>query len=249
MDSGLCIQNLHLQVENQTVLENFSLDVPKGEIHALMGPNGVGKSSLFKAIAGHPNYHVLRGDIYFNGISLRNRKPDDIAQRGIFLAFQHPLEMEGLSVANFIRAALQSRQKAGEVFSSTDFYAQLYCCMDQLRIDHSFSSRSIHVGFSGGEKKRCEVLQMLMLRPRFALLDEIDSGLDVDILQLMAKEIHKFQEENKMGGLVITHSARFLRHLRPDRVHVLLDGQIVRSGQEEIIGQIEHSGYRSFALS
>jgi Fe-S cluster assembly ATP-binding protein len=247
MHSGLCIQGLHLQVEQKTVLENFSLEIPHGEIHALMGPNGAGKSSLAKAMAGHPDYHILQGEVYFNGTSLRDQTPDAISKFGIFLAFQHPLEIEGLSVANFIRAALQAHQNPEKTFSATDFYAQLYHHMDALHLDRSFSSRALNVRFSGGEKKRCEVLQMLMLKPHFAILDEIDSGLDVDALKTVADGINALHKEEKMGALMITHYPRLLQYISPDRIHVLLNGKIVRSGGMELIEQLEREGYQSFS--
>jgi Fe-S cluster assembly ATP-binding protein len=211
-----------------------------------MGPNGAGKSSLAKAIAGHPDYHVLQGDIHFHATPLHDQAPDAISKLGIFLAFQHPMEIEGLSVANFIRAALQAHRSPQETFSATDFYAQLYHHMDMLHLDRSFSSRALNVGSSGGEKKRCEVLQMLMLKPRFAILDEIDSGLDVDALKTVADGIHSLREEQKMGALMITHYPRLLQYISPDRIHIVLNGKIVRSGGMELIEQLEQGGYQSF---
>jgi Fe-S cluster assembly ATP-binding protein len=247
MSSGLSVRQLQLQIEDRIILKEFSLEVPQGEVHVLMGPNGAGKSSLAKALAGHPDYHILQGDIYFDGISLRDQAPDAISKLGIFLAFQHPLEIEGLSVANFIRAALQAHQGPQETFSATDFYAQLYHHMDALHLDRSFSSRALNVGFSGGEKKRCEVLQMLMLRPRFAILDEIDSGLDVDALKTVADGINWLQEERKMGALMITHYPRLLQYISPDRIHIVLNGKIIRSGGMELIEELERGGYQSFS--
>ncbi|MDR0728077.1 MAG: Fe-S cluster assembly ATPase SufC [Puniceicoccales bacterium] len=246
MDSGLCVRGLSLQVEEKTILRDFSLAVPGGEMHALLGPNGAGKSSLSKAIAGHPDYRVLQGDISFDGNPLCGQSPDSIARMGIFLAFQNPVEIEGLSVANFLRAAVQAHQGPGEHFSATEFYAHLYRCLDALSLEHSFSARSLNVGFSGGEKKRCELLQMLMLHPRFALLDEIDSGLDADATKTMAHSLDELRRESGMGGLIITHHPRLLQHLRPDRVHILLNGRIVRSGHQELIERVERSGYSSF---
>ncbi|MDR2420220.1 MAG: Fe-S cluster assembly ATPase SufC [Puniceicoccales bacterium] len=247
MSSGLSVRQLQLQVENRIILKEFSLEVPHGEIHALMGPNGAGKSSLAKAMTGHPDYHILQGDIHFDGISIRDQAPDAISKLGIFLAFQHPLEIEGLSVANFIRSALQAHRNPQETFLATDFYAQLYHYMDALHLDRSFSSRALNVGFSGGEKKRCEVLQMLMLKPRFAILDEIDSGLDVDALKTVADGIHSLHKEQKMGALMITHYPRLLQYISPDRIHIVLNGKIVRSGSMELIEELEHGGYQSFS--
>ncbi|MDR1255583.1 MAG: Fe-S cluster assembly ATPase SufC [Puniceicoccales bacterium] len=240
--SALEIKELSVSVEGKVVLHGFSLLIPSGEVHALMGPNGAGKSSLANAIAGHPSYKIERGDILFNGSSIVDLLPDERARLGIFLSFQYPAELPGVSVANFIRAAVEARSK--EHVSATEFYKKLYECMDFLHIDRSFTSRSMNVGFSGGEKKRFEILQMLMLRPTCALLDEIDSGLDVDALKIVAEGFNSMRSAG-MSALLITHYRRLLHHIVPDAVHVIGGGHVVRSGGLELVDSLERGGYQS----
>lgn len=239
---SLEIENLSVAVEGKTIFENFSLTIPKGEVHALMGPNGTGKSSLAKALAGHPDYSITSGDIRLGGESILGLSPDVIARKGLFLAFQYPLEIPGLSLANFIRAALQSRLESSQDFSATEYYKALYEKMDLLGIDRKFTSRSINLGFSGGEKKRCEVLQMLMLQPSYAILDETDSGLDIDALKVVAQGVNLLRASSN-AILVITHYQRLLNYIVPDTVHIMLEGGIVQSGPKELALELEAKGY------
>ncbi|MDR0418377.1 MAG: Fe-S cluster assembly ATPase SufC [Puniceicoccales bacterium] len=233
------ICNLALSVEGKPILNDFSLEIPTGEIHVLMGKNGMGKSSLAKAIAGHPDYSILNGEIIFNGENITKLPPEERAQRGIFLAFQYPVEIPGVSIANFIRAAMNAQNKKMETVA---FYKLLHEKMDYLGLNREFASRAINVGFSGGEKKRCEILQMLMLQPLFIVLDEIDSGLDIDALKLVAKNINSLRSDT-FSGLIITHYQRLLNYIVPDRVHILEDGKIIHSGKPEIVRKLEEKGY------
>ncbi len=243
MTSGsLDIQNLSVAVEGKTVFKNFSLSIPKGEVHALMGPNGTGKSSLAKALAGHPDYTIIEGDVRLNGESILGLGPDVIARKGLFLAFQYPVDIPGLSLANFIRAALQARMDKSQDFVATEYYKTLYEKMDLLGIDRKFTSRSVNVGFSGGEKKRCEVLQMLMLQPLYAILDETDSGLDIDALKVVAQGINLLRASSQ-AILVITHYQRLLNYIVPDRVHIMLEGGSLQSGPKELAQELEAKGY------
>ncbi|MDR1366535.1 MAG: Fe-S cluster assembly ATPase SufC [Puniceicoccales bacterium] len=237
--SAVEIRNLTLSVEGKLILNDFSLEIPTSEIHVLMGKNGMGKSSLAKAIAGHPDYPILNGEIIFNGENITKLPPEERAQRGIFLAFQYPVEIPGVSIANFIRAAMNAQNKKMETVA---FYKLLHEKMDHLGLNREFASRAINVGFSGGEKKRCEILQMLMLQPSFIILDEIDSGLDIDALKLVAENINSLRSE-AFSGLIITHYQRLLNHIVPDQVHVLEDGKIIHSGKPEIVRKLEEKGY------
>src|SRR5436190_9909854 len=225
----LNVENLHIAVGGQQIVRGLTLRVPRGEVHALMGPNGSGKSTLAKVLAGHPDYEVTAGKVLIDGENLLELEPDERARRGLFLAFQYPSEIPGVTIANFLRAAAQSRLPEGEELEATDYYAKLYEKMDLLDIDRSFTSRSVNEGFSGGEKKRCEILQMAMLEPRFAILDETDSGLDIDALKVVAHGVNSLRSPN-LGVLLITHYQRLLNYVIPDFVHVMVQGRIVRSG-------------------
>lgn len=235
----LDIQNIALQVGERNVLSDFSLSIYPGEIHALMGQNGEGKSSLAKAIAGHPDYRVQKGQILFQGEDITSLRPEEIAKKGIFFAMQYPVDIPGVSVANFIRAAMNAQGKKMETLL---FYKKLYETMEFLGLDRSFSSRAINVGFSGGEKKRCEILQLLMLEPQFVILDEIDSGLDIDALKTVANGINSMRSA-QFSALIITHYQRLLDYVQPDRVHLLSAGKISLSGGVEIVQRLEESGY------
>ena len=239
---ALEFQNLTVVVEDRTVLKDLSLVVPRGEIHALMGPNGTGKSSLAKAVAGHPSYEIAKGDALLDGKSIVGTEPDEIAQLGLFLAFQYPSEIPGVSIANFIRAALVARLEKGEELNATQLYRTLYEKMDLLQIDRKFTARSVNEGFSGGEKKRSEILQLLMLKPTYAIMDETDSGLDIDALKVVANGVNLIRGDD-IGILIITHYQRLLNYIVPDRVHVLWDGRIVRSGGKELALELEEKGY------
>ena len=239
---GLEIKNLTVKVAGKKVVDGMNLCVPAGEVHAIMGPNGTGKSSLSKAIAGHPYYPVESGEILLNGESLVGLSPDEISRKGFFLAFQYPVEIPGVSIANFIRACLNARLPEGQEVNAPEFYRQLREKMVELKMDPKFTSRSVNEGFSGGEKKRCDILQMLMLNPSFAMLDEIDSGLDIDALRIVSESVNKARSPHR-GMLLITHYHRLLEYVRPDAVHVMSGGKIVKSGGPELAVELESKGY------
>jgi Fe-S cluster assembly ATP-binding protein len=236
------INNLRVAIGESEIVRDLSLTVRTGEVHAIMGPNGSGKSTLAKVIAGHPDYRVTSGGVRMDGEDLLELGPDERARKGLFLAFQYPSEIPGVTIANFMRAAAQSRLPEGEELEATDYYAKLYEKMDLLDIDRSFTSRSVNEGFSGGEKKRCEILQMAMLEPRFAILDETDSGLDIDALKIVAHGVNSLRSPN-LGVLLITHYQRLLNYIIPDFVHVMVQGRIVRSGDKELALELEEKGY------
>ncbi len=240
--NALEIQNLFVSIGDKPILKDFSLTIPKGEVHALMGPNGTGKSTLAKVLAGHPDYKIESGEIYLNGELITGLEPDEIARKGLFLAFQYPSEIAGVSIANFIRAALQARLPKDSHFSATDYYKDLYAKMDLLKMDRRFTSRSLNEGFSGGEKKRCEILQMMMLSPQYAVLDETDSGLDIDALKIVAEGVNRLRGP-ELGALVITHYQRLLDYIVPDKVHVMAEGRIVKSGDASLALELEAKGY------
>lgn len=240
--SCLSIQNLHASIGEQPILQGLSLEIPKGEVHAIMGKNGSGKSTLAKIMAGHPAYTVTSGDVLLDGESILGLEPDERSRRGLFLAFQYPMEIPGVSIANFIRAALQARLAEGEEFEAVDYYNHLYKKMDLLQIDRKFTSRSVNEGFSGGEKKRCEILQMAMLEPKYAVLDETDSGLDIDALRIVSEGVNTMRSPDR-GMVVITHYQRLLEYIVPDKVHVMVAGQIVMSGDKDLALRLESEGY------
>ena len=236
------IKDLHVNIGDKPIVKGLSLTVRQGEVHAIMGPNGTGKSTLAKVIAGHPDYQVTSGDVLLDGKSILETEPDERARSGLFLAFQYPSEIPGVTIANFIRAALQARLGEGEELDATTYYKQLYAEMDLLKIDRKFTSRAVNDGFSGGEKKRCEILQMAMLKPKFALMDETDSGLDIDALRIVAEGVNALRGPN-LGVLLITHYQRLLNYIVPDFVHVMYDGRIVKSGDKSLALQLEAKGY------
>jgi len=236
------IKNLNVSINDTPILKDFSLTVPRGEVHAIMGPNGTGKSTLAKALAGHEDYVITGGEVFLDGEQIVGMEPDEISRSGLFMAFQYPSEIAGVSIANFIRAARTARLADGEKLSAPDFYKELYSRMDLLKIDRAFTSRSVNEGFSGGEKKRCEILQMAMLAPKYAVLDETDSGLDIDALKIVAEGVNKMRGPD-LGVLLITHYQRLLNYIVPDRVHVMFDGQIVQSGGPELAEKLESEGY------
>lgn len=240
---SLEIKNLHASIEGQEILRGLDLTVPKGEVHAIMGKNGSGKSTLAKVMAGHPDYEVTAGDVFMDGESLfAMEEPDERARAGLFLAFQYPMEVPGVTIANFIRAAVQARLPEGEQLEAIDYYEKLYEKMDALKIARTFTSRSVNEGFSGGEKKRCEILQMAMLEPKYAVLDETDSGLDIDALKVVSQGVNALRGP-ETGMLVITHYQRLLDYIVPDRVHVMVDGRIVLSGDKDLALKLEAEGY------
>lgn len=240
--SHLEIRNLSVNIGDRPILKEFSLTVPKGEVHAIMGPNGTGKSTLAKALAGHPDYTVTGGEVLLDGVNILETEADERSRAGLFMAFQYPSEIPGVSTANFIRAALQSRLPEGEEIDAPAYYKRLYAKMDGLQIDRKFTARSVNEGFSGGEKKRCEILQMAMLEPKYAVLDETDSGLDIDALRIVSEGVNAMRGPN-IGFLVITHYQRLLNYIVPDVVHVMYDGKIVKSGPKELALELEAKGY------
>ncbi len=240
--NALEIKNLTVRIGEQTILEDFSLTLPKGEVHAIMGPNGTGKSTLAKALAGHPDYEVVSGEVLIDGENILEKEVDERSRAGLFLAFQYPSEIPGVSIANFIRAALVARLPEGANFNASAYYKELYSAMDALKIERNFTSRSVNEGFSGGEKKRCEILQMAMLKPKYAVLDETDSGLDIDALRIVAEGVNTMRGPN-MGALVITHYQRLLNYIVPDKVHVMYGGKIVRTGDKELAHELDKKGY------
>src|SRR5690349_14707502 len=240
--SELAIDNLSVSIADKKIARGLSLTVPRGEVHAIMGPNGSGKSTLAKVLAGHPDYQVLQGKVTMDGENLLELEADERARRGLFMAFQYPSEIPGVTIANFLRAAVQARLPEGEELEATDYYAKLYEKMELLEIDRAFTSRAVNEGFSGGEKKRCEILQMAMLEPRYAVLDETDSGLDIDAMKIVANGVNSLRGPN-LGVLLITHYQRLLNYIVPDFVHVMVQGRIVRNGGKELALELEEKGY------
>jgi Fe-S cluster assembly ATP-binding protein len=242
--SQLEIKDLHISIGDKPIVKGLTLTIKRGEVHAIMGPNGTGKSTLAKAIAGHPDYTITGGDVLLDGQSVLEMEPDERARAGLFLAFQYPSEIPGVSIANFLRAAVQARMAEGEELDATAYYKRLYSKMDMLKIDRKFTSRSVNEGFSGGEKKRCEILQMAMLEPKVALMDETDSGLDIDALRIVADGVNAQRAGAAAPGiLLITHYQRLLDYIVPDFVHVMYDGRIVKSGGKELALELEAKGY------
>jgi Fe-S cluster assembly ATP-binding protein len=239
----LSIQDLRVSIAEQEIIRGLSLAVPKGEVHAIMGPNGSGKSTLAKVLAGHPDYKVASGTIEMDGENIMDLEPDERARKGLFLAFQYPSEIPGVTIANFLRAAVQARLPEGEELEATDYYAHLYEKMDLLEMDRSFTSRSVNEGFSGGEKKRNEILQLAMLQPKYAVLDETDSGLDIDALKTVGAGINAIMRAPDKAVLLITHYQRLLDYVRPDFVHVLSAGRIIKTGGPELALELEREGY------
>jgi len=241
---SLEIRNLHARIaaNGVEILRGLDLTVEPGKVHAVMGPNGSGKSTLSKVIGGHPDYEITEGEILLDGVNVLEMEPDVRARAGLFLAFQYPMEIPGVSNANFLRAALQARLPEGEELEATDYYASLYKKMDLLEMDRKFTARSVNEGFSGGEKKRNEILQMLMLEPKYAILDETDSGLDIDALKIVAAGVNASRRPDR-GFLVITHYQRLLDYIIPDIVHVLAGGRIVHTGGKELAFELEAKGY------
>lgn len=237
----LRIEHLSVEVNQQEILHDISLNIQEGEVHALMGPNGSGKSSLALTLMGHPDYSVTGGDIVLGGESLLETKPDERARKGLFLSFQNPPHIAGVSVSNFLRLAYQS--VTGEKVSIVDFYAKLKSLLSVLQMDEAFLKRSLNDGFSGGERKKMEVLQMLLLKPRFIILDETDSGLDRDALDIVARGIQSLMREHACGVLLISHYEKMLHAIAPTTVHVIKNGSIVRTGGIELAQEIEAHGY------
>jgi Fe-S cluster assembly ATP-binding protein len=246
MGAALEIRNLHAQIEDKPILRGVNLTINQGEVHALMGPNGSGKSTLANVLLGNPAYEVTEGEILFNGDSVLEMEPDERARAGLFLAFQYPVSIPGVTVANFLRLAINARMKAvdpeSKGISVSDFRRLLKSKMDMLQMDHSFAGRYLNEGFSGGEKKRAEILQMATLEPTISILDETDSGLDIDALRVVSEGVNKLRGPG-LGVLVITHYQRILNYIQPEYVHIMYQGRIVESGGADLAHKLEQSGY------
>lgn len=236
------IRNLHATVGDKEILRGINLVVPRGELHAIMGPNGNGKSTLAKVIVGDPEYTVTQGEVLVDGQNILEMEPDERARLGVFLAFQYPVEIPGVTIANFLRLAMQARKGEGEEVSFTEFYGKLQSALKTLEWDESIVERYLNEGMSGGEKKRNEILQMLMLEPNYIIMDETDSGLDVDALKIVAKGVNSMRGEN-LGGLIITHYQRLLDYITPDKVHIIVNGRVVQSGGPELAKKLDTEGY------
>jgi Fe-S cluster assembly ATP-binding protein len=244
--SEIEIRNLHAGIEGKEILNGVNLTVRQGEVHALMGPNGTGKSTLAYVLMGHPNYEVSDGEVIFAGQNILELDPDERARMGLFLAFQYPIAIPGVSVANFLRTAVNARRKAENPDDKgvpiPEFRDMLKERMDLLKMDHSFAGRYLNEGFSGGEKKRAEILQMAALQPEIAILDETDSGLDIDALRIVSDGVNALRGDD-LGVLVITHYQRILNYIKPDYVHIMMRGKIVESGGPELALTLEEQGY------
>jgi len=243
---ALEIRDLHVSIGEKEIIKGLNLRVAQGEVHAIMGPNGTGKSTLAYTVAGHPGYEVTGGDILFNGSSILEMKPDERSRAGLFLAFQYPVAIPGVTVANFLRTALNARRRAIDPADKgmpiVEFRKLLRIKMEYLKMDPSFAGRYLNEGFSGGEKKRAEILQMATLTPHIAILDETDSGLDIDALRVVSEGVNALRGP-ELGVLVITHYQRILNYIKPDVVHVMMDGRIVESGGPELALHLEEHGY------
>ena len=241
MAGQLEIRNLHVRIEEREILRGVDLTVRQGELHALMGPNGSGKSTLANTIMGHPGYEVTDGEILFNGENIVEMAPHERARLGLFLAFQYPVAIPGVSVANFLRLALNAQRETP--IAMKEFGQRLGSAVELLDVERSFTSRHLNDGFSGGEKKRAEVLQMAVLEPQIAVLDETDSGLDIDALRTVAEGVAKLHAQQGLGALIITHYQRILHYVRPEFVHILMEGRIVMEGGNELVDRLEAEGY------
>ena len=241
MAGQLEIRNLHVRIEEREILRGVDLTVRQGELHALMGPNGSGKSTLANTIMGHPGYEVTDGEILFNGENIVEMAVHDRARLGLFLAFQYPVAIPGVSVANFLRLAINAQRETP--IAMKEFGQLLGGAVELLDVERSFTSRHLNDGFSGGEKKRAEVLQMAVLQPQIAVLDETDSGLDIDALRTVAEGVAKLHAQQGLGALIITHYQRILHYVRPEFVHILMDGRIVMEGGNELVDRLEREGY------
>ena len=242
MSSTLEIKDLHVSIEDKEILKGINLTINTGEIHAIMGPNGTGKSTLSSAIMGHPSYEVTQGEVLLDGVNILELEVDERAKAGLFLAMQYPSEITGVTNADFMRSAINAKREEGQEINLMQFIKKLDKEMDFLDIDKDMAQRYLNEGFSGGEKKRNEILQLMMLEPKFAILDEIDSGLDIDALKVVSKGINEMRGE-EFGALMITHYQRLLNYITPDKVHVMYGGKVVKSGGPELAKRLEEEGY------
>ncbi|MCQ1398088.1 Fe-S cluster assembly ATPase SufC [Staphylococcus aureus] len=242
MASTLEIKDLHVSIEDKEILKGVNLTINTDEIHAIMGPNGTGKSTLSSAIMGHPSYEVTKGEVLLDGVNILELEVDERAKAGLFLAMQYPSEITGVTNADFMRSAINAKREEGQEINLMQFIKKLDKNMDFLDIDKDMAQRYLNEGFSGGEKKRNEILQLMMLEPKFAILDEIDSGLDIDALKVVSKGINQMRGEN-FGALMITHYQRLLNYITPVKVHVMYAGKVVKSGGPELAKRLEEEGY------
>ncbi|AID43293.1 Fe-S cluster assembly ATPase SufC [Staphylococcus xylosus] len=242
MPSTLEIKDLHVSIEDKEILKGVNLTINTGEIHAVMGPNGTGKSTLSSAIMGHPSFEVTKGEVILDGVNILELEVDERAKAGLFLAMQYPSEITGVTNADFMRSAINAKREEGEEINLMQFIKKLDKEMDYLDIDQDMAQRYLNEGFSGGEKKRNEILQLMMLEPKFAILDEIDSGLDIDALKVVSKGINQMRGD-EFGSLIITHYQRLLNYITPDHVHVMYGGKVVTSGGPELAKRLEEEGY------
>ncbi|HEI6493465.1 TPA: Fe-S cluster assembly ATPase SufC [Staphylococcus aureus] len=242
MASTLEIKDLHVSIEDKEILKGVNLTINTDEIHAIMGPNGTGKSTLSSAIMGHPSYEVTKGEVLLDSVNILELEVDERAKAGLFLAMQYPSEITGVTNADFMRSAINAKREEGQEINLMQFIKKLDKNMDFLDIDKDMAQRYLNEGFSGGEKKRNEILQLMMLEPKFAILDEIDSGLDIDALKVVSKGINQMRGEN-FGALMITHYQRLLNYITPDKVHVMYAGKVVKSGGPELAKRLEEEGY------
>ena len=242
MSSTLEIKDLHVSIEDKEILKGVNLTINTGEIHAIMGPNGTGKSTLSSAIMGHPSYEVTQGEVLLDGVNILELDVDERAKAGLFLAMQYPSEITGVTNADFMRSAINAKREEGQEINLMQFIKKLDKQMDFLDIDKDMAQRYLNEGFSGEKKKRNEILQLMMLEPKFAILDEIDSGLDIDALKVVSKGINQMRGE-EFGALMITHYQRLLNYITPDKVHVMYGGKVVKSGGPELAKRLEEEGY------
>ena len=242
-DYTLDIKDLQVSIEGKEILKGITLTIKSGEFHAIMGPNGTGKSTLAAAIMGHPKYDVTQGSITLNGEDVLEMEVDERARAGLFLGMQYPSEITGVTTSDFLRSSINARREEGDEISLMKFIKQMDGALADLSIDQSMAQRYLNEGFSGGEKKRNEILQLLMLQPGIAILDEIDSGLDIDALKVVAEGVNKVREKTGLGCLIITHYQRLLNYIKPDHVHVIMQGKVVKSGGAELAERLENEGY------
>ncbi|WP_164668211.1 Fe-S cluster assembly ATPase SufC [Virgibacillus doumboii] len=240
--STLEIKNLHVQIEGNEILKGVNLTIKGGEFHAVMGPNGTGKSTLASAIMGHPKFEITEGEVILDGEDVLEMEVDERARAGLFLGMQYPSEISGVTTSDFLRSSINARREEGDEISLMKFIKEMDSVLDFLEIDKNMAQRYLNEGFSGGEKKRNEILQLMLIKPEIAILDEIDSGLDIDALKVVSKGINKLRDEN-FGCLIITHYQRLLNYITPDKVHVMMQGRVVKSGGPELAQRLESEGY------